>query len=79
MSYTIDKILTHIQIQQLIQAHGTRNWDWQWQGVDGNNVKLSIATIGPNLLGAVLYLTLATLLDINYQPINLETQEEIED
>ena len=31
---------------------------------------------GPNLLGAALT---ATLLDINYQPITEETQEEIED
>ena len=54
---------------------GARNWDWQWQGVDGNNPNTTNPD-GPNLLGAALT---ATLLDINYQPITEETQEEIED
>ena len=54
---------------------GARNWDWKWQGIDGNNPNTT-SPDGPNLLGAALT---ATLLDINYQPITEETQEEIED
>ena len=54
---------------------GARNWDWEWKGVDGNSPN-STSPVGPNLLGAALT---ATLLDINYQPITEETQEEIED
>ena len=54
---------------------GARNWDWEWKGIDGNSPN-STANVGPNLLGAALT---ATLLDINYQPITEETQEEIED
>ena len=54
---------------------GARNWDWEWKGIDGNNPNTT-SPDGPNLLGAALT---ATLLDINYQPITEETQEEIED
>ena len=54
---------------------GARNWDWEWKGVDGYMPNTGSAD-GPNLLGAALT---ATLLDINYQPITEETQEEIED
>jgi len=54
---------------------GARNWDWEWKGIDGNSPN-STSPVGPNLLGAALT---ATLLDINYQPITEETQEEIED
>jgi len=54
---------------------GARNWDWEWKGIDGNNPNTN-SPDGPNLLGAALT---ATLLDINYQPITEETQEEIED
>ena len=53
---------------------GARNWDWEWKGVDGNSPN-STSPVGPNLLGAALT---ATLLDINYQPITEETEEEIE-
>ena len=54
---------------------GSRKWDWEWKGVDGHMPNTGSAD-GPNLLGAALT---ATLLDINYQPITEETQEEIED
>ncbi len=55
-------------------GEGARGWDWQWQGVDGNNPS-DTGAVGPNLIGASLT---ATLLDINYTPISEETQEEIE-
>jgi hypothetical protein len=53
---------------------GSRKYDWEWKGTDGGNTS-STGSIGPNLLGASLT---ATLLDITYQPISEETQQEIE-
>jgi len=52
---------------------GSRNWDWTWTGVDGNNVNATGA-VGPNLLGAELT---ATLLDINYSPLPPVVQTEL--
>ena len=54
---------------------GTRNWDWEWKGTDGNSPN-STNPVGPNLLGASLT---ATLLDITYTPISEETEEQLED
>ena len=56
-------------------GEGSRNYDWQWTGTDGNNTPAS--KVGPNLLGAALQLTIA---DIDYSPtppISEETQAEI--
>ena len=58
-------------------GEGSRSFDWQWRGIDGNNTPAS--RVGPNLLGAALEMTLA---DIDYSPtppISEETQEEIEE
>ena len=54
---------------------GSRKWDWEWKGVDGNSPN-SNSPVGPNLLGASLT---ATLLDITYTPISEETEEQLED
>ena len=54
---------------------GSRNWSWEWQGVDGGDPSNNGA-IGPNLLGASLT---ATLLNVNYTPITQETEEQIEE
>ena len=54
---------------------GSRKWDWEWKGVDGNNPSATGA-VGPNLVGASLT---ATLLDITYTPISEETEEQLED
>ena len=54
---------------------GSRKWDWEWKGVDGNNPSATGA-VGPNLVGASLT---ATLLDITYTPITEETEEQLED
>ena len=54
---------------------GSRNWSWEWQGVDGGDPS-NTGAIGPNLLGASLT---ATLLNVNYTPISEETEEQIED
>ena len=56
-------------------GEGSRSFDWQWRGIDGNNAPAD--RVGPNLLGAALEMTLA---DIDYSPtppISEETQEEI--
>jgi len=65
-SYTYTDTATHTDT-------GSRKWDWQWQGVDGNSPN-STQNVGPNLIGASLT---ATLLNINYQPISTEQQEDI--
>ena len=54
---------------------GSRKWDWEWKGVDGNNPSTTGA-VGPNLVGASLT---ATILDIAYTPISEETEEQLED
>jgi hypothetical protein len=54
---------------------GSRKWDWEWKGVDGNNPSATGA-VGPNLVGASLT---ATILDISYTPISEETEEQLED
>jgi hypothetical protein len=54
---------------------GSRKWDWEWKGVDGNNPSATGA-VGPNLVGASLT---ATILDIAYTPISEETEEQLED
>ena len=54
---------------------GSRKWDWEWKGVDGNNPSATGA-VGPNLVGASLT---ATILDISYTPIREETEEQLED
>ena len=65
-TYTYTDTVTH-------NDTGARKWDWEWQGV---NEACSTCTNadGPNLLGASLT---ATLLDITYQPITTEQQEDI--
>ena len=65
-TYTYTDTVTH-------NDTGARKWDWQWQGIDGNSPN-STNPVGPNLLGASLT---ATLLDITYQPITTEQQEDI--
>jgi hypothetical protein len=55
-------------------GEGSRNYDWQWTGTDGNNSNATTGLQGPNLIGATLEMTIA---DINYTPISEETQEEI--
>ena len=58
-------------------GEGSRSFDWQWTGTDGNNPNATSNRQGPNLVGAALYMTLA---DVNYTPtppISEETQEEI--
>jgi len=65
-TYTYTDTVTH-------NDTGARKWDWQWQGIDGNSPN-STNPVGPNLLGASLT---ATLLDITYQPITEEQQEDI--
>ena len=50
---------------------GSRKWDWEWKGVDGNNPSATGA-VGPNLVGASLT---ATLLDITYTPCLLYTSD----
>ena len=60
-------------------GEGSRNFDWQWTGTDGNNSSNTSGLQGPNLIGAALEMTLA---DIDYSPtppISEETQEEIEE
>ena len=60
-------------------GEGSRNFDWQWTGTDGNNPTGTGTRHGPNLLGAALEMTIA---DIDYSPtppISEETQEEIEE
>ena len=52
---------------------GARNYEWEWKGTDGSNTTHS-SSIGPNLLGASLT---ATLLDIDYQALTLQEQENI--
>ena len=59
-AYTYTDTVTH-------NDTGARKWDWEWQGIDGNNPNTG-AMDGPNLLGASLT---ATLLDITYQPAPL--------
>ena len=54
---------------------GSRKWDWEWKGVDGNNPSATGA-VGPNLVGASLT---ATLLNIDYSPISEKTEEQLED
>ena len=54
---------------------GSRNWSWEWQGVDGGDPS-NTGAIGPNLLGASLT---ATLLNVNYTPITEETEEQLEE
>jgi len=65
-TYTYSDTITHT-------GTGARNWDWQWTGVDGNDTN-STASVGPNLLGASLT---ATLLDIDYEVLSQNQQEEI--
>ena len=65
-SYTYTDTVTH-------NDTGARKWDWQWQGIDSQSPN-STGALGPNLLGASLT---ATLLDITYQPITTEQQEDI--
>ena len=65
-TYTYTDTVTH-------NDTGARKWDWEWQGVDGRNPTTTNPD-GPNLLGASLT---ATLLDITYQPITTEQQEDI--
>lgn len=65
-TYTYTDTVTH-------NDTGARKWDWQWQGINGANSSTS-SPDGPNLLGASLT---ATLLDITYQPITEEQQEDI--
>jgi len=58
-------------------GEGSRNYDWQWTGTDGNCPTCGGNKQGPNLLGAALQLTIA---DIDYSPtppISQETQTEI--
>ena len=60
-------------------GEGSRNYDWQWTGTDGNNPTGTGTRHGPNILGAALEMTIA---DIDYTPtppISEETQEEIEE
>ena len=60
-------------------GEGSRNYDWQWTGTDGNNSSNTSSLQGPNLIGAALEMTIA---DIDYTPtppISEETQEEIEE
>ena len=60
-------------------GEGSRNFDWQWTGTDGNNPTGTGTRHGPNILGAALEMTIA---DIDYTPtppISEETQEEIEE
>ena len=65
-TYTYSDTITHT-------GTGARNWDWQWTGVDGNDTN-STGSVGPNLLGASLT---ATLLDIDYEVLSQNQQEEI--
>ena len=65
-SYTYSDTITH-------NGTGARNWDWQWQGIDGNNIN-STSAVGPNLLGASLT---ATLTDINFQQLTEEQTTNI--
>ena len=65
-TYTYTDTVTH-------NNTGARKWDWQWQGIDSQS-PTSGGALGPNLLGASLT---ATLLDITYQPITEEQQEDI--
>ena len=65
-SYTYSDTITH-------NGTGARNWDWKWQGIDGNDTN-STASVGPNLLGASLT---ATLADINFQQLTEEQTTNI--
>ena len=65
-SYTYSDTIAH-------NGTGARNWDWQWQGIDGNNTSAT-ASVGPNLLGASLT---ATLADINFQQLTEEQSTNI--
>ena len=65
-SYTYTDTVTH-------NDTGARKWDWEWKGIDSQS-PTSSGALGPNLLGASLT---ATLLDITYQPITTEQQEDI--
>ena len=65
-SYTYSDTITH-------NGTGARNWDWKWQGIDGNNSSAT-ASVGPNLLGASLT---ATLTDINFQQLTEEQTTNI--
>lgn len=65
-SYTYSDTIAH-------NGTGARKWDWQWQGIDGNNTSAT-ASVGPNLLGASLT---ATLADINFQQLTEEQSTNI--
>ena len=57
-------------------GEGSRNYDWQWTGTDGNNPSNTGGLQGPNLIGAALEMTIA---DIDYTPLTAEQEEEIEE
>ena len=57
-------------------GEGSRNYDWQWTGTDGNNPNATTGLQGPNLIGAALEMTIA---DIDYTPLTVEQEEEIEE
>ena len=57
-------------------GEGSRNFDWQWTGTDGNNPNNTSSLQGPNLIGAALEMTIA---DIDYTPLTVEQEEEIEE
>ena len=57
-------------------GEGSRNYDWQWTGTDGNNPNATTGLQGPNLVGAALEMTIA---DIDYTPLTVEQEEEIEE
>ena len=65
-SYTYSDTIAH-------NGTGARKWDWQWQGIDGNNTSAT-DSVGPNLLGASLT---ATLADINFQQLTEEQSTNI--
>ena len=67
-TYTYTDTVTH-------NDTGARNWDWQWQGINGADTNIDRPD-GPNLLGASLT---ATLLDITYEPAPLlSSSQELE-
>ena len=60
-------------------GEGSRNYDWQWTGTDGNNPNATTGLQGPNLIGAALEMTIANIDYSPQPPISEETQEEIEE
>ena len=60
-------------------GEGSRNFDWQWTGTDGNNSSNTSGLQGPNLIGAALEMTIANIDYSPQPPISEETQEEIEE